>query len=87
MHAIKATLVGLATPLELAGGAGAGQPVTVAVPVVTDLGMAPLSLSATIAAPTPSTPRFWVARFVAWGLGGALFVFFLMRLLRGNSRR
>ena len=85
-HAVKATLLGLTVPLELAAGAGTGDPITVPIAVAADFKTAPLSLSATISPPSPGAKRFWIARFVAWGFAGALFVLFLMRLLRGNTR-
>lgn len=84
-HAIKATLVGLTAPIDLVAGTGSGDAVTVPVSVAADFKAGPLSLAATIARPTPAAPKFGIARFVAWGLAGGLFVLFLLRLLRAKS--
>ena len=89
--AIQATLVGLGSPIVLAGPekAATGAPITVPVSTTRDFKMGKLMLSALVAAPATPTvaaeDKLRVPRFAAWGLAGLLLLFYVAGLLRGRK--
>jgi hypothetical protein len=90
----EARLVGLDAPVVLAGTGTAAGGSALTIPVATSQEWSlprPLALEAVLApVPMPTAPAasdpWFVARFVLWGLAGALFVIYLLALLRGRTR-
>ena len=80
-HVASASVTGLASPITLAGSAGTLGGQSLSIPVVVDGVAGHLSVTAVLAVPT-SAPRFVLARTILWTLGAALFVIYLLRLLR-----
>jgi len=83
-HARAATLVGFGPPLPLIRATGAGRPVTVAVPLSSDLRAGEIAL-AVMVAPSAARPELRVIRLACWALGGVLLALFTANLLRGRK--
>jgi len=82
-HAGQATLLGLAAPITLARGDGAGSPTTIPVAA----GDLKLSVSATVPQTRSDAEQLYrIPSFAALGMSGALFLMFLVTLLRGRGR-
>jgi hypothetical protein len=82
-HAGQATLLGLAAPVTLAQGDGAGSPTTIPVAA----GDLKLSVSATVPQTRSEAEQMYrIPSFAALGMSGALFLMFLVTLLRGRGR-
>jgi serine/threonine protein kinase len=87
-HAARATLVGFASPITLAGTSSSGAGTPVSIPVVLEGVPGSLAISAVLAPIEGlAAPRFELARLVAWALGAVLFVSYLVVLAIHVRRR
>jgi hypothetical protein len=86
-HARSAQIVGFGAPVVLADGGTAGTPVTVAIPLSSDLRSAEVALAAVVAPPAYAVDgKLRIARIACWSLAAALFVLYLVSLLPRRKR-
>ena len=83
-HARAATLTGFGAPLPLIRATGSGRPVTVPVPLSSDLRAGEVVL-AVMVPPAGARAELRVIRLACWALGGVLLALFTANLLRGRK--
>jgi tRNA A-37 threonylcarbamoyl transferase component Bud32 len=83
-HARAATLTGFGAPLPLIRATGSGRPVTLPVPLSSDLRTGEVAL-AVMVPPAGARPELRVIRLACWALGGVLLALFTANLLRGRK--
>jgi len=86
-HARSAALIGLGTPLQLAGAtaaAAAGPAITIPVTLGPDLEIGEIALTAVVAPPA-MRPELRIGGLASWGLAGVLLALFVATLFRRRT--
>ena len=86
-HARSAQVLGFGAPVRLVDGDTAGTPVTVAIPLSSELRSADVALAAVVAPPAyAGDGKLRIARIACWSLAAGLFVLYLVSLLPRRKR-